>query len=308
MVLQVTEYKVPRNSSGRADKLLAEAFPGTSRSLIKQSIDAGKTLRKNGAKLEPKTKLEPGEVLIIDLSRPEVTNLVPYETNLDIFHEDEDLIVLNKPSGMVVHPGDGTDDKTLVHALLHHCSGELCPVGAPNRPGIVHRLDKETSGVMIVAKKETSHHQLVEQFSKRKVTKIYIALVGGKMKLESGSFSGPIARHPKIRVKMAVQASGKMALTHWKLKRNFTDKASLVECDLKTGRTHQIRVHFANEGHPLLGDYTYGYNPNKYRFKKADRIMLHASEITFVHPSSGKAMYFSSPLPPCMNSFLEELK
>lgn len=308
MVLKVTEYKVPRNSSGRADKLLAEAFPGASRSLIKQSIDAGKTLRKNGAKLEPKTKLEPGEVLIIDLSRPEVTNLVPYETNLDIFHEDEDLIVLNKPSGMVVHPGDGTDNKTLVHALLHHCLGELCPVGSPNRPGIVHRLDKETSGVMIVAKKETSHHQLVEQFSKRKVTKIYTALVGGRMKHESGSFSGPIARHPKIRVKMAVQASGKMALTYWKLKRNFTDKASLVECDLKTGRTHQIRVHFANEGHPLLGDYTYGYNPNKYRFKKADRIMLHASEITFVHPSSGKSMYFSSPLPPCMNSFLEELK
>ena len=137
MVLKVTEYKVPQNSSGRADKLLAEAFPETSRSLIKQSIDAGKTFRKNGSKLEPKTKLESGEVLIIDLSRPEVTNLVPYEIKLDIFHEDEDLIVLNKPSGMVVHPGDGTDEKTLVHALLHHCRGELCPIrGAPNRPGI----------------------------------------------------------------------------------------------------------------------------------------------------------------------------
>ena len=153
---QAIEFIVPNGTGGRADKVLADAFPETSRSLIKRSIEIGKTFRKDGCKLEPKSKLSPGELLIVDLSRPPVRILTAYERKLDIFYEDRDLIVLNKPSGMVVHPGDGTNQQTLVHALLHHCPDELCPVGAPDRPGIVHRLDKETSGVMVVAKKESS--------------------------------------------------------------------------------------------------------------------------------------------------------
>ena len=194
---QAIEFIVPHGTGGRADKVLAEAFPETSRSLIKRSIETGKTFRKDGCKLEPKSKLFPGELLLVDLSRPPVRVLKPYERKIDVFYEDRDLIVLYKPPGMVVHPGDGTNEQTLVHALLHHCPDELCSVGAPDRPGIVHRLDKETSGVMVVAKKESSYHGLVNQFSNREVIKIYTALVVGKMKYTAGSFTEAIARHPK---------------------------------------------------------------------------------------------------------------
>ena len=304
---QVIEFMVPSGTGGRADKVLAEAFPETSRSLIKLSIETGKTFLKNGCKLEPKSKLFPGELLIVDLSRPPVRVLTPYERKLDVFYEDRDLIVLNKPPGMVVHPGDGTNEQTLVHALLHHCPDELCPVGAPDRPGIVHRLDKETSGVMVVAKKEFSYHGLVGQFSSREVIKIYTALVVGKMKHNAGSFTEAIARHPKNRVKMAVQSSGKKALTEWKVLKYFLDGISMIECNLKTGRTHQIRVHLSHAGHPLIGDSTYGYNPNKYQFNEAPRVMLHARHLRFRHPVSGNQMEFSSELPEDMQSFIDDL-
>ena len=304
---QAIEFIVPNGIGGRADKVLADAFPETSRSLIKRSIETGKTFRNDGSKLEPKSKLAPGDMLIVDLTRPPAPILSPYEKELEVFYEDQELIVLNKPTGMVVHPGDGTNEQTLVHALLHHCPDELCPVGAPDRPGIVHRLDKETSGVMVVAKKESSYHGLVQQFSNREVLKIYTALVAGKMKQNAGSFTDSIARHPKNRVKMAAQASGKNALTEWKSLRHFPDGISMIECNLKTGRTHQIRVHFSHAGHPLIGDLTYGYNPNKYQFNEAPRVMLHARHLRFRHPITDKYMDFSSELPKDMQSFIEDL-
>ncbi len=304
---KAVEFKVPVGAEGRADKILAEAFPETSRSLIKRSIEAGKTFRKNGVSLEPKSKLDAGEWLIVDLNRPQVESLSPYIKELEVFYEDCDLLVVNKPSGMVVHPGDGTDKKTLVHALLHHCPDELCQVGGPDRPGIVHRLDKETSGMMVVAKKELSYHGLVEQFSNREVIKIYIALVAGRMKQDSGSFTESIARHPKVRVKMAVQPTGRKALTEWKVIRYFSQGLSMVECDLKTGRTHQIRVHFSHAGHPLLGDQAYGYNPNKHKLEPAGRVMLHARHLAFRHPRTGDKMKFTSQIPEDMQSFMDNL-
>lgn len=301
------EFRVPIGAEGRADKILAEAFPQTSRTLIKLSIEAGKTFRKNGISLEPKSKLDVGEWLIVDLNRPNVENLSPYKKELEVFYEDQDLLVVNKPSGMVVHPGDGTDKQTLVHALLNHCPDELCPVGAPDRPGIVHRLDKETSGVMVVAKTELSYHSLVKQFSNREVLKIYLALITGRLKYKAGFFADPIARHPKIRVKMAVQPKGRKALTKWKVIRYFAQGTSLVECDLKTGRTHQIRVHFSHAGHPLLGDRVYGYNPNKQKSGQVGRVMLHARHLVFRHPLTGEKMNFTSQIPYDMQSFTDKL-
>lgn len=305
---QKAEFKVPDGIEGRADKILASAFPETSRSLIKRAIEEGNISYCNGSTLEPKTKIYSGDVLIVDLNRPSTVNFKPFKYNLNVLYEDSDLLVVNKPSGMVVHPGGGTDDRTLVHALLYHCPDDLCPVGAPERPGIVHRLDKETSGLMVVAKKEVAHHNLVEQFSNRQISKKYSALIVGKMKYTKGSFTESIGRHPKIRVKMAVVPHGKKAHTDWILCESFGRNFSLVDCDLKTGRTHQIRVHFAHSGHPLVGDDTYGYNPRKYSINKSCRVMLHARELSFSHPVSAQRMSFVAPIPDDMKYLIEELR
>ncbi len=305
---QAKTFEVSKDTEGRADKILATAFPDTSRSLIKRAIEDGKVHREDGSLIEPKTKLQAGEVLVVDLTRPQVANLKPFECNLDILYEDSEILVINKPSGMVVHPGDGTDDFTLVHALLHHCPNELCPVGAPQRPGIVHRLDKETSGVMVVAKTEPAYHNLVNQFSNRLISKSYIALVLGKMKGSSGSFAEPIGRHPKVRVKMAVVPNGKSAHTDWVLAESFSDNFSLVDCDLKTGRTHQIRVHLSHAGHPIIGDVTYGYKPNKFPLIQESRVMLHARELSFSHPSTNHSVSFSASIPEDMDLLIKKLR
>ena len=302
------EFEVPHNPEGRADKVLAKAFPDSSRSLIKRAIENGKIHRLDGSVFEPKTKLSGGETLIVDLTRPSSDHLQPFPFNLDVLHEDKELLVINKPSGMVVHPGDGTDQRTLVHALLHHCPNEICPVGAPERPGIVHRLDKETSGVMVVAKTESVYHYLVDQFSQRLVSKKYRALVGGKMNRASGSFTWPIGRHPKVRVKMAVVPNGKKAHTDWVLLDSFAGNASMIDCDLKTGRTHQIRVHFSHSGHPLVGDETYGFNSSKFPFGRNTRVMLHARKLSFKHPISNEVVSFSASIPDDMNHLIERIR
>ena len=302
------EFEVPHNPEGRADKVLAKAFPDSSRSLIKRAIENGKIHRLDGSVFDPKTKLNKGETLIVDLTRPDGDQLQPFPFNLDVLHEDKELLVINKPSGMVVHPGDGTDERTLVHALLHHCPAEICPVGSPERPGIVHRLDKETSGVMVVAKTESAYHYLVDQFSHRLVSKKYRALVGGKMNRASGSFTWPIGRHPKIRVKMAVVPNGKKAQTDWVLLDSFAGNVSMIDCDLKTGRTHQIRVHFSHSGHPLFGDETYGFNSSKFPFARNTRVMLHARKLSFKHPISNEVVSFSASIPDDMNHLIEKIR
>ena len=310
-VIQMFEFVIPHGSEGRADKVLANAFPETSRTLIKRAIENGNVCRKDGSNIEPKTRLLAGETFYVNLTRPAVKQFDPFRFDLDIFYEDEDLLVINKPSGMVVHPGDGTDGRTLVHALLHHCPDQMCPVGAPERPGIVHRLDKETSGLMVVAKKEPAYHNLVKQFSDREVLKRYKALVMGKMKLHAGTFNESIGRHPKVRVKMSVVSNGKPAFTEWRVLESFKQKISLIDCEIKTGRTHQIRVHFSHAGHPIVGDETYGYKSgrHKHKFKNnPERVMLHAEALSFLHPSSGKEITFKAHLPDDMGNLIEELK
>ncbi len=289
-------FHCPDGLSGRADKVLADYYTDFSRAFIKQSIEQGKITKLDGSLIEPKTKIIPGDGLDVWLLREDSLELKPYNYKLSVLYEDDFLIVLNKDAGMVVHPGDGTDDKTLVHALLHHCGENLSPVGAPLRPGIVHRLDKETSGVMVVAKSEMAHLSLVDQFAKRKTGKLYQAIVCGRLN-GRGEFTQPIGRHSTIRVKMAVSPKGKPAWTKWKEVKHFGSKFSLIECEIMTGRTHQIRVHMSAAKHPLAGDKTYGYRSGKEGKEEFPRVMLHASKLSFWHPQSAKLVEFVAPLP-----------
>jgi 23S rRNA pseudouridine1911/1915/1917 synthase len=301
-------FLCPDGTNGRADKVLACAFPQTSRSQIKRAIESGKIRREDGNPLDPKSKLIPGDSLVVDLSPSKSQVHSPVPIPLSILFEDENLIVIDKAAGMVVHPGDGTGEDTLVHALLHHCQGSLCPIGAPNRPGIVHRLDKGTSGVMVVAKTEQAYHSLVGQFSERTTGKVYQALVAGHPHPPDGEISLPIGRHPKIRVKMAVvEKGGKPAHTEWKTLSLYAEKFALLECRIHTGRTHQIRVHLSSMNHPLAGDSTYGYKASKNAGHLFPRVMLHARALSFVHPQSGDTLSFSAPIPKDFEFALSEL-
>ncbi len=284
----------PDGSAGRVDKILACAFPEKSRALIQRAIENNKVYRKDGSNLEAKTKVFAGEELIINLSIEVASPLKAKNIPLEILFEDDDLIVLNKSSGMIVHPGDGTKDDTLVHALLYHYPDSLCPVGAPERPGIVHRLDKETSGVMVVAKSERAYHSLVDQFAQRKTEKEYLALTTGVFKdKENGTIDQPIGRHPKNRVKMAVVEHGKPAITKWEQISTYSNTYSLLKVKILTGRTHQIRVHFSFLGFPLAGDLTYGAKKNSI----FSRVMLHAHRLRFSHPVSKEERVFEANLP-----------
>ena len=299
-------YTCPDGQSGRADKLLAEKYTDFSRGFIKQSIENGKIVRMDGSRIEPKCKLVAGDQLQVSLVRPDIEKLTPYEHNLDVLFEDEHILVINKQAGMVVHPGDGTGDKTLVHALLHHCPQALSPIGAPLRPGIVHRLDKETSGLMVVAKTEAAHLSLADQFANRETNKVYHAIVCGKL-ADSGEFNQPIGRHPTVRVKMAVSEKGKLALTRWKTKRVYRDSFTHVKCEILTGRTHQIRVHFSANGHPLAGDLTYGYRERMGGAGLFPRVMLHAWKLSIEHPKSREVQNFCAPPPEDFLSCLTSL-
>ena len=288
-------FVCPHGQDGRVDKILAEHFPEVSRNLVKKALENGLVTTKDGARLEPKSKIHPGDQLLVDLQRPEVQPLIPYDYPLSVLFEDESILVVNKPAGMVTHPGDGTGEDTLVHAMIHH-SSDICPVGSPNRPGIVHRLDKDTSGAIAIAKTEQAYHALVAQFTERLVDKQYLALVCGKMKNVKGEFTGSIARHPKVRVKMAVSDHGKPAITQWQALGNFGNDFTLVKCKILTGRTHQIRVHFSNANHPLVGDATYG--SRKMETKESfPRLLLHAWKLSLVHPLAKETMNWTAEIP-----------
>jgi len=288
------KFICPEGSSERVDKILSQAFPEKSRALIQKAIEKKKVRRMDGSFLESKTKINSGDELIIDLTRDETVSLMPKNIPLEVLYEDDQILVINKASGMVVHPGDGTKDDTLIHSLLYHYPDGLCPVGAPNRPGIVHRLDKETSGVMVIAKTEHAYHFLVEQFAKRKTEKEYRALVHGFFPTVKGKIDQPIGRHPKNRVRMAVVEHGKAALTEWEVMKKYAELFTLLKVKIHTGRTHQIRVHFSHLGHPLAGDLTYGAKKNE----SFGRVMLHAHYLSFMHPLKLEKLNFCAELPP----------
>lgn len=284
------ELTAPDEARGvRLDQFLAAEIPTLTRSRIQRLIEAG-NITLNATPTKASAKLRGGETIVVDEPPAVPTETLPEAIALEVLGEDDDIIVINKPPGLVVHPAAGNWEGTLVNALLHHCKN-LSGIGGEQRPGIVHRLDKETSGCIVAAKNDAAHQGLTKQFSGREVTKIYLALAAGIFReRKSGTISAPIGRHPIHRKKMAVIDRGREARTDWRVLREI-DGNSLVECTLHTGRTHQIRVHLKHLGHPLLGDELYG------KRGPFPRQMLHAWRLGFAHPRTGERLNFVSPIP-----------
>ena len=283
----------------RLDKFLHQKFPDTSRSAFQRLIESG-DVKVNGQPAKATHHPRAGEEITIQWPAPRAAEALPEDIPLDILFEDDRLLVLNKPAGIVVHPAAGHASGTLVNALLHHCAGQLSGIGGVARPGIVHRLDKDTSGCLVVAKDNSAHLALSAQFADRKTIKIYNALVCGHPRRATATVKAPIARHPVHRKKMAVVESGRPAHTKFRVVEKLNESA-LVEATLHTGRTHQIRVHLQHLGCPLLGDKVYGGRPARV-FEKATgfsppRQMLHAQSLGFTHPVSGKNLTLDAPLP-----------
>jgi 23S rRNA pseudouridine1911/1915/1917 synthase len=296
----------------RLDTFLRTRFPAASRVALQRLIEQGH-IRVNGKTTKPTHSPHAGEKIEIHWPDARPAEAQPEEMPLDILFEDKSLLVLNKPAGLVVHPSAGHEEHTLVNALLHHCAGQLSGIGGVARPGIVHRLDKETSGCLVVAKDDATHLALSKQFAERRVKKIYSAIVCGELARNSGEIRKPIARHSTHRKRMAVREddSGRAAHTTWRVLARLK-AATCVEAQIHTGRTHQIRVHFQFIGHPLAGDETYGARPNA-RLKEltnyaAPRVMLHSRELSFIHPRTKKEMSFEAPLPADFRKALKFLR
>jgi 23S rRNA pseudouridine1911/1915/1917 synthase len=304
------QFTVEKSLPGeRLDVLLREKFPAASRGAMQRLIEQGH-VRVNGRAVKPTHSPHAGEVVEVTWPAARSAEAQPEDIPLEILFEDQSLLVVNKPAGLVVHPAAGHEEHTLVNALLYHCRGSLSGIGGVARPGIVHRLDKETSGCLVVAKNDETHLALSEQFSGRTVKKIYHALLCGELAREAGEIHAAIARHPTHRKRMAVcdAGAGRAAHTSYRVLEKL-NHATLVEARIHTGRTHQIRVHFQHLGHPVVGDETYGAKQNK-KLKElanyaAPRVLLHAREISFIHPRTRKPVKFSAPLP---KDFREALK
>ena len=299
---RVVEFAVEKSVPDRRfDQYLRERFPAASRAALKRLIEDGH-IRVDGKIVKATHSPRAGEQVWIHWPEPKSAEVQPEEMPLDVLFEDDCLLVLNKPAGLVVHPSAGHEEHTLVNALLHYCRGSLSGIGGVARPGIVHRLDKETSGCLVVAKNDESHLALSKQFTERRVEKIYNAIVCGEITRDGGDIRGAIARHPSHRKRMAVldDDSGRAAHTQWRVLERL-NAATWVEAHIFTGRTHQIRVHFQFLGHPLAGDKTYGARQNTRLADatgyEAPRVMLHALKLSFVHPRTEKKLNFQAPLP-----------
>lgn len=288
----------------RADKFLSEAIPDITRSALQGYIADG-AVKVNGVAINKNYKTKIGDVISVEIPEPVELEAVAENIPLDIIYEDNDLIVVNKPKGMVVHPAAGNYTGTLVNALLYHCKGSLSGINGVLRPGIVHRIDKNTSGLLIVAKNDLAHRGLAEQIKEHSFTRQYETIVYGNIKEDNGTVNQPIGRNPLDRKKMAVIATNsKEAITHFKVLERFNQFTHLA-VTLETGRTHQIRVHMAYLNHPVAGDDVYG--PKKV-ISKLNGQCLHARKIGFIHPVTGEYLEFTSDLPQYFSSFLEELR
>jgi 23S rRNA pseudouridine1911/1915/1917 synthase len=309
-------FQVSEKDQGRRlDQFLSEADLNLSRSQAKKLIGAGNILL-NQKPTKPSAHLKAGEVVSGTLPQPKPLSLKPEPLPLTILYEDSSIIVIDKPPGMVVHPAAGNPSGTLVNALLYHCK-DLGGINGVLRPGIVHRLDKDTSGVMVVAKDDEAYHQLTKQFENRTVEKVYLAIAYGQFGKEEGLIDSPIGRHPSERKRMSTRTKkGRMAVTQWKVLERL-DGFTLLEITPQTGRTHQIRVHLSSMGHPLLGDPVYGrkgrpgsiHDPGlKECVKRMDRQALHAHRLGFNYPRTGERVQFVSPIPQDMREVLEWLR
>ena len=302
----------PFDVGKRADAYVAEKASLT-RSAAARLIEGGNVLV-GGKEIGKNYKLRAGDVLEIELPEPEDAEALPEDIPLDIVYEDADIIVINKPKGMVVHPAAGNRTGTLVNALLYHCKDSLSGIGGVIRPGIVHRIDKDTGGLLVVAKNDASHIFLAEQIKEHRVERIYYAIILGNLKEDNGTVDAPIGRHPVDRKKMAVirtvGARAREAVTHWSVVERF-GRFTLIRCELETGRTHQIRVHMASIGHPLLGDGVYGGDGTQFESRHRSNIngqCLFAAQLRLTHPTTGERMTFSAEYPEYFDALLRELR
>ena len=291
-------------SGERADAALARLAPDLTRSAAQRLLEEGRVLRE-GRPLRKNDKLQAGDVLALDLPEPQPVALEPEDIPLDIVYEDKDLLVINKPKGLVVHPAAGHWSGTLVNALLYHCRDSLSGINGELRPGIVHRIDKDTSGLLIVAKNDFAHQALAAQLQDHTLARTYVCLVVGGVREDSGVIDAPIGRHPTDRKKMAVtEKNSRHAVTHWRVLERFPGY-TLLECRLETGRTHQIRVHMAYRNHPIVGDTVYGRPKPELG---QDSQCLHARALTFRHPRTGETMTLTCPLPDYFTGLMEALR
>ncbi|WP_310622185.1 RluA family pseudouridine synthase [Flexibacterium corallicola] len=317
-----------KDKGKRLDAFLAARFDDISRNRIQALIKSGQVSISGRNVVEPKTRVNEGDVVTLNVPEAEPAEPQPQDIPLDIVYEDEDLIVINKPAGLVVHPGAGNPDGTLVNALLHHCGSSLSGIGGVKRPGIVHRLDKDTTGLLVSAKNDMAHQGLADQFADHGRTgpleRAYKAIVWGAPASPSGTIDANLARSVANRQKIAVvKTGGRTAITHWQVQERFGPEdaapvASLVECRLETGRTHQIRVHMAHISHPLMGDMDYGagFKTKFNRFEEPlkslvgnfKRQALHAGLLAFSHPRTGELMRFESPIPHDLTQILQSLR
>lgn len=299
-------------TGGRLDKALAEAS-GLSRERVKALMGEGRVRLAGKPTAQASLKVEPGTPFVIEVPQAVPAEAVAQDIPLSVVFEDEHLIIVDKPAGLVVHPAAGNLDGTLVNALLHHCRGQLSGIGGVARPGIVHRIDKDTSGLLVVAKSDRAHEGLAVQFADHSIERAYLAVVGGRPIPVAGTVTGAIARSPHDRKKMALveDGRGKHAVTHFRTIEPLKG-ATLVECRLETGRTHQVRVHMASIGHALLGDPVYGRTPSSLRATLVrldfSRQALHAAELGFVHPVTEERVHFASTLPDDMRTLIDELR
>ena len=294
---------VVTDAGKRLDKLISEQLPELTRSAVQHLMQdgcvtiAGKPVKKN-------TRASAGDVITVELPEPREVEIEPENIPLDIVYEDEDIIVVNKPKGMVVHPAPGNWSGTLVNALMYHCGDSLSGINGEIRPGIVHRIDKDTSGLLVVAKNDRAHQSLAEQIKVHSAGRRYFAVVYGTPREQKGTVNAPVARHPVDRKKMAVLAGGREAITHYEVLEQYAGYSYLTFL-LETGRTHQIRVHMAHIGHPIIGDPLYGPAKDKWKLQGQ---CLHAGELTLTHPATGERMTFQAPLPAYFTTVLQKLR
>ena len=286
----------------RLDAYIAQKCENLSRTMIQKLIEDGEILV-NGQEKKISYKTKQGDVIEIHIPEAKEINLKAQDIPLDVVYEDDDIIVVNKPKGMVVHPANGNPDGTLVNAVMSLCKGSLSGIGGEIRPGIVHRLDKDTSGLIIIAKNDVAHINLSKQIKDRRVKKIYIALVKGNVSENEATVNMPIGRSTKDRKKMAVRKDGKEAVTHFKVLKRY-GKYTLLELKIDTGRTHQIRVHMAEIGHPVVGDMIYSNGKNEFGIEGQ---MLHAKSLDFQHPVTGKQIHLEAELPKYFEEILSKL-
>lgn len=288
----------------RIDKFLADRMPEQSRSYLQKLIKDGNiTVNQNIVK--PNYKVQEKDFVHVSLPEPEEPDIVPENIPLDILYEDDAILIINKPKGMVVHPSAGHYTGTVVNAVMYHCNGNLSGINGVMRPGIVHRIDMDTTGAIVICKTDRAHQILADQLKEHSISRKYRAIVYGNFKEDTGTITGDIGRHPIDRKKMAiVQRNGKPAVTHYRVLERL-GAYTYIECQLETGRTHQIRVHMASNGHPLLGDELYG--PSKCPYKLQGQC-LHAMILGFIHPVSGKYVEFEAPLPDYFTHLLQNLR